>query len=136
MTTPRIAATPAPTSIGTTQEATLTSAGSRLRDLPAIFCCNSIAMYAARRNSEPWAMLTVRIKPKISVKPEATTNISPANVTPSSSVITKSPGSATADPDDVPVAKNSTQLTTNTIGRPTTMAGSRRLQLASIHSPS
>ena len=39
-------------------------------------------------------------------------------------------------PTDVPVAKNSTQLTTNTIGRPTAMAGSRRVQLASIHSPS
>ena len=81
-------------------------------------------------------MLTVRIKPKISVKPDATTNIRPAKVTPSSSVITKSPGSDTAEPEDVPVAKNSTQLTTNTISRPTAMAGSRRVRLASIHSPS
>ena len=66
-----------------------------LRVLPTILCCSSMAMYAASRNSAPWAMLTVRISPKISVKPEATTNIRPAKVSPSSSVITNSPGSRT-----------------------------------------
>ena len=81
-------------------------------------------------------MLTVRISPKISVNPDATTNIRPAKVTPSSRVTTNSPGSETAEPEGVPVAKNNTQQTTNTIGRPTAMAGSRRVQLASIHSPS
>ena len=44
MTTPRIAATPAPMSIGTTQDAMLTSAGSMLRVLPTIRSCISIAM--------------------------------------------------------------------------------------------
>ena len=37
--------------------------------------------------------------------------------------------------EGVPVAKNSTQQTTNTTGIPTAMAGSRRLQVASIQFP-
>ena len=42
-----------------------------LRARPTIACCTRMAMYAASRNSEPCAMLTVRIRPKINVKPDA-----------------------------------------------------------------
>ena len=38
------------------------------------------------RKSDPWAMFTVRIRPKMSVNPEATTKNSPATVIASSSV--------------------------------------------------
>ena len=92
-------------------------------------------MYAARRNSAPWAMLTVRIRPKINVNPDATTNIRPAKVIPSRRVTTNSPGSSIAAPDGVPVAKNNTQQSTNTIGMPTAMAGSRCLHVAGIQFP-
>ena len=61
-------------------------------------------------------MLTVRISPKISVKPEATMKYSPAEVNPSSRVTTNSPGSSMAAPADVSRAKNSTQATTKAIG--------------------
>ena len=132
---PTMAAARAPMSMGTTHDAMLTSAGSMLRVLPTIRSWSSMAMYAASRNSAPWAMLTVRIRPKINVNPEATTNIRPAKVIPSRSVTKNSPGSSIAAPEGVPVAKNSTQQTTNTIGRPTAMAGSRRLQVASIQFP-
>ena len=81
-------------------------------------------------------MLTVRISPKISVNPDATTNINPAKVMPSSKVTKNSPGSSIAAADGVPEAKKSTQLTANTIGTATAMAGSRRVQVAGIHSPS
>ena len=61
-------------------------------------------------------MFTVRINPKMSVKPEATMKYRPAEVSPSRSVTTNSPGSSIAAPADVPVAKNSTQASTKTIG--------------------
>ena len=61
-------------------------------------------------------MFTVRISPKISVKPEATMKYSPAEVNPSRRVTTNSPGSSMAAPADVSVAKNSTQASTKTIG--------------------
>ena len=53
-------------------------------------------------------MLTVRIRPKIRVNPDATTNSSPAKVTPSSSVTTNSPGSRMAGPAEVLRARTKT----------------------------
>ncbi len=43
-------------------------------------------------------MFTTRIRPKISVKPLATTNSSPAKVIESRKVLKKSVGSLTAEP--------------------------------------
>ena len=119
MTTPASAAIDAPASSGTIQSNRPTSEASMLRDLPTIDCWSSMATYAERRNSEPCTMLTVRIRPKTSVNPEATTNSSPAKVSPSSSVTMNSPGSSIAAPADVPRANTSTHRSTNP---PTTTA--------------
>ena len=43
-------------------------------------------------------MLTTRISPKMSEKPLATMKSRPANVSPSSTVATKAPGSSNAEP--------------------------------------
>src|SRR3954470_578742 len=64
-------------------------------------------------------MLTTRMSPKMSVKPEATTKYSAAAVTPFSSVMKKSFGSSMAGPKLVLVAMK----TTHTIG--STMARTR-----------
>ena len=119
MTTPARAAIDAPASSGTIQSNRPTSEASMLRDLPTIDCWSSIATYAESRNSEPCTMLTVRIRPKTSVNPDATTNSSPAKVSPSSRVTMNSPGSSIAAPADVPRAKTSTHRSTNP---PTTTA--------------
>ena len=55
-------------------------------------------------------MFTTRIRPKISVKPLATTKYRAAAVRPLSSVIRKSFGSETAGPKLVPDAMNRTQI--------------------------
>src|SRR3954447_7990944 len=56
-------------------------------------------------------MLTTRMRPKISVKPLATTKYSAAAVRPLSSVIRKFFGSLTAEPKVAPLAMKSTQMT-------------------------
>ncbi len=68
----------------------------------------------ARRagRSEPCAMFTTRIRPKISVKPLATTNRSPAKVSESRKVLKKSVGSLTAEPYVVFGAQNRIQTST------------------------
>ena len=116
ITRPTIAATAAPTSKGTIHDNMSTSSGAMLRSLPTIRSWSSMAMYAASRNSAPWAMLTVRISPKISVNPEATMKYKPAAVSPSRRVTTNSPGSLTADPAGVSWANKRTQASTRTIG--------------------
>jgi hypothetical protein len=104
----------------------LTSSGAMLRVLPTICCCRPIAVNPASRKSEPCAMFTVRIRPKMSVKPEATTNSRPANVMPSSSVTANLPGSLTAGSAGVPSARTSTQSNASRSNPYTTSAGSRR----------
>ena len=65
-------------------------------------------------------MLTTRMRPKISVKPLATTKYSAAAVTPLISVIRKFLGSSMAGPKVVPDAMNST----HTIGNAMTSTSS------------
>ena len=94
-------------------------------------------MYAASRKNAPCAMLTVRISPKMRVKPEATTNSRPANVSPSSSVTANCPGSSIAAPADVSAvhdrsARNRTHTTANVMTTPTRINGSLRTRRSCV----
>src|SRR4051812_12737771 len=71
-------------------------------------------------------MLTTRMSPKMSVKPEATTKYSAAAVTPFSSVMRKSFGSSTAGPKLVLVAMNTTHTIGSTMARTKTARSVRR----------
>ena len=72
-------------------------------------------------------MFTVRINPKMRVNPEATTKNNPATVIPSRRVTRNSPGSSTAGPAEVPLARKRTQASTSKAGTSMTPTNKRRL---------
>src|SRR3954452_23856153 len=71
-------------------------------------------------------MFTTRMRPKMSVKPEATTKYSAAAVTPFSSVMKKSFGSSMAGPKLVLVAMKTTHTIGSTMARTRTARAVRR----------